>query len=640
MTTQVERLISILATAVQPLPDLPVSEWADTYRMLPPESAEPGKWRTARAPYLRDPMDRMGAWSTAHTIILLFASQLGKSEAINNLIGYCMHQAPCGVIMSQPTVETAEVYAKMRIRPMVRSTPELAALLPLGRRVEAGEEEPTLRFLSYRGGYLRMIGSNSPAEAASLPAKIAIIDEADRTPASVGGADGEGSLVELLRQRTVTFGARAKMIVTSTPTNQGESLIQALYEQSDQSLYHVPCPHCGEMQALEWEALRWTAADGSDAAVVCSGCGTLITHGHKSAMLANGEWRATYPERTELRPGYFLSALYSPWLSWASLVASYLDAGIDPEKLRVFYNVKLARPWDVKLGDRMDANTLLLGRERYPQSGHPVGISILTAGVDVQGDRLEVSVWGWGLGESAWLIDHHVIVGDTSADEPWTQLADYLGREWRRADGKTQRIQSTCVDSGYRTSIVYRWVGLNRHLRLWPIKGRSGPDVMLWSRGKRVRAGVMMHTIGVDAAKMTWRTRLEQVGQPGAMVHFPDAEWCGLPVLEQYTSEAPVTTRGRGRQRTVWVRGDATRNEAWDCAVYAMAALHERYAAGLRLRVEPEVAQPSARVHTETSRSHSETPQTGQAPAAAPEAPRPIQQAAQRKRRPSSFWGM
>lgn len=430
-------------SGLRPEPQLTVSEWADEHRMLSSKaSSEPGRWRTSRTPYLKDAMDCLSSSHSAQRVVMMFAAQTGKTEAGSNFLGYVIHHAPGPMLLVQPTVEMAKRLSKQRLESLISETPCLRERIAPARSRDSGN---TLFAKEYPGGILVITGSNSASGLRSMPCRYLFLDEVDAFPADV---DGEGDPVSLAERRTTTF-TRRKILLTSTPTVKGSSRIEAEYLRSDQRRFFVPCPSCGEMQWLKWPQMKWEKDQPETARYECEHCKERFSEVNKGRMLAAGEWRATAPGDGKTA-GFHLSGLYSPlgWLSWAELVDDFLRAKGDAPLLKTFVNTRLAETWDEQTGTRIDAEGLLERVEPYERGVVPDGVLCLTAGVDVQDNRLAVSIWGYGRDEEAWLIEHTEIWGDPTRTEVWKQLDVLIEGEYPRADGKKLKVLATCCDSG------------------------------------------------------------------------------------------------------------------------------------------------------------------------------------------------
>jgi phage terminase large subunit GpA-like protein len=570
-----------------PDPDLTVSQWADRHRMLSGRaSAEPGRYRTARTPYMGEIMDRLSPGDPTQRIVFMKAAQVGATEAGNNWIGFAIHQAPGPMLAVQPTVELAKRNSRQRIDPLIDESPELRERVKPARSRDAGN---TMLSKEFAGGILIMTGANSAVGLRSTPARYIFLDEVDAYPAS---ADEEGDPVTLAEARSLTFAHRRKVFLVSTPTIRGMSRIERDYEASDQRRFFVPCPHCGAMQWLKFERLRWEKGQPETAEYHCEGCEAPIAEHHKTAMLEAGEWRATATAADPNTVGYHLSALYSPigWLSWERIVRAWDAAQGSDEAIKAFRNTILGETW-VETGEAPDWQRLYDQRERWKPGIVPAGGLFLTAGADVQKDRIEVDVWAWGRGLESWLVDHIVIEGGPDRHEAWGELTDLLGRTWLHERGAHLKIARLAIDTGYEAPAVYGWARAQGFAQVSPVKGVegfnraspvSGPTyVDATEGGKRLRRG---------PASGPWRCRpsrprpIASCGlndrptrtcadgaafSPGT-VHLP--HWVENEWLKQFVAEQLVTVRTkRGFARLEWQKL-RERNEALDCRVYARAA--------------------------------------------------------------------
>ncbi|MBZ0130224.1 MAG: phage terminase large subunit family protein [Rhodobacteraceae bacterium] len=582
-----ENILRAWRRGMRPDPDLTVSEWADQHRWLSSRaSAEPGRYRTARTPYLREIMDALSPGHPALRISFMKAAQVGATEAGNNWIGFVIHHAPGPMLAVLPTVEMAKRSSRGRLDPLIEESAALRERVKPARSRDAGNSMLSKEF---PGGILVLTGANSATGLRSMPARYIFLDEVDAYPAS---ADEEGDPVSLAEARTTTFAHRRKVFMVSTPTIRGLSRIEREYEASDQRRYFVPCPHCSHMQWLEFERLRWAKGKPETASYHCAGCEAPIAEHHKTAMLAAGEWRATAKSRDPNSIGFHISALYSPigWKSWEQIARDWLAAQGSEDMLRAARNTLLGETW-VESGEAPEWQRLADRREHFGEAQIPESGLFLTAGVDVQKDRFEVDVWAWGRGLESWLIDHIVIAGGPDHREAWDQLTKMLGQTWQHANGAVMPIAKLAIDSGYESAAVYGWARAQGFEQVAPVKGLegfnratpvSGPTfVDATIGGRRLRRGARLWSIATATFKTeTYRfLRLERPSDedrdlglcdPAGTVHLPD--WIDTEWLKQLVAEQLVTVRnkrGYGRQEWQKLR---ERNEALDCRVYARTA--------------------------------------------------------------------
>jgi phage terminase large subunit GpA-like protein len=553
----------------KPPPKLTVSQWADRYRKLSRESSgEPGQWKTDRAPYQRKVMDLITDPSVRELWVKKSA-QIGWTEILNNVIGYHVHQDPAPILLVQPTVEMAEAWSKDRLAPMIRDTPVLRDLIADPKSRDSGN---TVLHKKFTGGHLTIAGANSPAGLASRPIRIVLFDEVDRFPASAGA---EGDPISLGRKRSTAFWNR-KMLAGSTPTVKGQSRIDAGFDASNQMHLHVPCPHCDSPQRLYWAQVRWEENKPSSARYVCKHCGVLWTNEERIAAVAEGckrdLWIAEKP--FDGIAGLHIFELHSPFVSMEEMVRSFLDAKKLPETLKTWVNTSLGETWEEQ-GSTVEPEGLLTRREQYGPQNIPEAALLLTAGVDVQDDRIEVQVNAWGLNEENWIVQQEVFRGDPGKMTLWSEVDSYLLQQFMTEDGRALYLDAVAIDSGgHNTQTVYNFVISRKRRRVWAIKGMAGTGKLAWPKkaSRTAKSRALVYIVGVDTIKSTLYGRLQKVTEPGSgYIHLPHE--ADEDFVTQLTSEKSVTKYVRGRPTVVWQpRAKNIRQEAQDCWVYAYAA--------------------------------------------------------------------
>ena len=583
-----ERRLTI-RRAWAPDPLLSVSEWADQRRVLSAKaSSEHGPWRTSRTPYLRKPMDDLSATSSVQEVVMVFGAQTGKSESLNNWMGYVMDIAPGPALFVQPTIDLAKRYSKMRIAPMIEASPSLHEKVKAPRERDSGNTQLMKEFV---GGFLILGGANAASGLASMPIRYLGGDEIDRWPADV---DEEGSPLAIVEARTRTFGVRKKLAWTSTPTIANRSAIWTKWEASNQQTLKLPCPHCGHRQMLSWDRISYDPKDPgmpntlhTPPVMFCEECGAAIDEDTKAwwydpEVFSDDWWEAALPERQV--QGYHLSALYSPlgWFSWTEAAVGYEHAKDQPAALKPWTNTVLAECWNDD-GEAPDWEALYSRRELYGLGTVPELVTFITCGVDVQMDRLELEVVGWGPGMESWSLDYQVLAGDTAEPAVWRELTKFVRSEFGRGDGHRLPIRMTAIDSGFRSQEVYRWVRGQAGNRVIAVKGQEAQSsiigtpgrVEVMRNGKALRGGVKIWPVGVSTAKSElygWLRRpMPDEGEPlpHGWCHFPQhgEEWFRQLCAERLTN----TIDRRGYNRFEWIK-TRPRNEALDCRVYARAA--------------------------------------------------------------------
>lgn len=552
---------------LRPDPDITVSEWADEFRFLPKKaSAEPGRWRTMRTPYLREIMDCLSPQSRVERVVFMKGAQIGGTEIGFNWLGFIIHHCPGPVLMVQPTVEIAKRVSKQRLAPSIEETPVLRERVAEARSRDSGN---TMFVKEFPGGLLILTGANSAVGLRSMPIRYLFLDEVDGYP---GDVDGEGDPVSLAEKRTDTF-SRKKIFMVSTPKIKGLSRIESEYLTTDQRRYFVPCPHCGNMDWIRWPNIQWEEGRPETATLLCEACGSLIEERHKTWMIERGEWRPT-AESDGSTAGFHLSSLYSPlgWKSWGKCAREFLKAKRDPSKLKTWVNTVLGETWEEE-GDDIDMDSFKARLEDYPAEV-PAGVGVLVASVDVQGDRLECKVKGYGAGEESWLIAYSQFHGDPGRQEVWNELDGFLRQEFVHQSGVKMKISAVGVDSGgLHTEQVYRFCKARTGRRIWALKGGSmrGKEVVGRPSDKN-RYRTKLFLVGTDTAKdiVFSRMRIKTPG-PGYM-HLP--AWVDDEYIEQLTSERAIRKYVKGRGTVREYVKTRERNEALDLEVYCLATLY------------------------------------------------------------------
>ena len=555
-------LKNTIARALKPPPKLSVSEWSDRYRRLSPESsAEIGTWHTSRAEYQREIMNAVSD-PKVESVTIMSCAQVGKTEILLNLIGYHIHQDPSPILLVQPTLDMAQTFSKDRLAPMLRDSPVLQGKVADPKSRDSGNTTLKKNFF---GGHITMCGANSPASLASRPIRVVLFDEVDRFPVSAGS---EGDPIDLARKRSATFWNR-KEVAVSTPTIANSSRIETLFENTDKREYHVPCPDCGEYQVMRWSNVHWEQDSPDTAFYACIECGGAWDDAARYGAIRRGEWRATAPFVG--RAGFRLSGLCSPWTPLSSAVRDFLQAKKLPETLRVWVNTYLGESWEDD-GERIDDFQISTHRENYTSDSLPKEIVFLTAGIDVQDDRLEMEIVGWGRDEESWSVEYKTFFGDPASANVWADLDSYLTLTFTTEDDRELGIKAAAIDSGgHHTQAVYKFCKPRLGRRIFAIKGVGGEGKAIVGRpttNNHIKC--KLFPIGVDTAKETIYSRLKikEVG-PG-YCHFPNSY--NDEYFAMLTAEKVVKKYHKGFHRREWVKV-RPRNEALDCRVYALAAL-------------------------------------------------------------------
>jgi phage terminase large subunit GpA-like protein len=567
------KLFRQIIKAIAPPAQITVSQWAEQNRLLSSESsAEPGKWSNERAPYQRDIMDSIND-PLIEKVVMMTCSQAGKNEIINNIIGYFIDIDPCPMMLIEPTLELAEDYSKRRLDPLFRDTKVLKEKVA---DKKSRTSNNTILNKVFPGGSLSLVGANSPSGLASKPIRILIGDEIGRFPVSAGD---EGDPLGLGEKRTITFFNRKKIFV-STPGIKGICRIEDEYLSGTQEKWCKKCPKCGSYEYINIYGIKFDYSKDNKSnykvwniVYQCSHCGS--EYDEFDWMNTEGKWNADNPDAEKVR-SFHVNAFVSPWWRWEDIVKLWLTDKKDPEKYKVVKNTVFGEPWEEE-GEFESEDFLLERRENYPAE-LPEGVLILTASVDVQDDRFEYEVVGYGRGEETWGIEKGLIMGAPDTSDVWQLLSDKLDTVFHFKSGLGLKISCTCVDSGgHYTEEVYKFCKANEHRRIFAIKGMGGsgyPLLYKLYRSKKEHAAVFI--LGVDSgkAKIMGRLKIKELG-PG-YCHYPDDERRGYDRIyfKGLVSEKLVRRKQKGQIRLIWekVAAATKRNEPLDLRNYAQAA--------------------------------------------------------------------
>jgi len=564
--------------------ELTVSQWADSHRVLSSRaSAAPGPWSTDRTPYLRGIMDALSASDPVQRVVFMKGAQLGATECGSNWLGYIIDHAPGPLLAVQPTVELSKRLSKQRLQTMIEETPRLRAKIASPRSRDSGN---TLFSKEFPGGMMLLTGANSAVGLRSTPCRYIFLDEIDAFPADV---EGEGDPCSLAERRSTTF-ARRKIFMASTPTIKDYSRIETEFLLSDQRRFHVACPSCGTLDWLKWPQLKMENEDPSTVLYECEHCKERYSEAHKTDLLMNGRWIAT-AEGDGKTAGFHLSSLYSPlgWKSWEEICEDFLKSKHDAPKLKTWVNTILGETWEEDYASKISSNALMERCEHYEPGVMPEGSLVLTGAVDVQDNRLAISMLAWrgpSECEEGWLIHHQEIYGDPGRPEIWKQLDEIVLREWPHASGVKIRPDIVAIDSGgHFTSEVYQYARERTRQGVIAIKGQSQRNkpaigrptkVDINYKGKALKGGALVYPVGSDTIKTTLFSRLKH-NEPGpGYLHFHMSTT--NEYFDQLTAEKQVMRHNRGGfAHREWVKKPNARNESLDTLVYSYAALNCLY---------------------------------------------------------------
>ena len=568
-----------IANGIEPPPRLSVTNWADAHRRLPTKGAgEPGPWRTSRVPYSAEIMDCLSADHKAKRVVFMKSVQSSGTEIGNNWAGWFIDTQKAPMMIVQPTIDMAERWSKQRLAAMIEDCPTLRSKIAPARSRDSGN---TTLLKEWAGGLMVISGANSGASLRSMPARYLFLDEVDAYPFEL---EGEGDPISMAEARTTTF-PRRKVFLVSTPTIESLSRINKEWLASDMRRYHVPCPHCGHEQHLEWDNLRWPKDQHALAVYHCSDCGAGIEEHHKTRLLADGRWVATHPERPVA--GFHINGLYTPiglGYTWAELAALWLESASDPARRKTFVNLRLGEVV-ADPNEALDADDLSSRASNNNARDIPPGCLVLTAGIDVQKDRFAIIVVGHGRAGQQWVIDYNELPADPTTDAGWAALDAFITPSFVNSRGMPMNVSLAAIDSGYLTDYVLNYTRLRRG-RIIAVKGASSPGKPIINRpskldvtvrGRTIKHGAEGWMVGADTAKHTLFAILTADGKrlldADRMIRFPQ----GLDA--SFYTQLTAEVWDPNRRRWIKVR---PRNEALDTWCYALAAAHH----------------PSLRVHT------------------------------------------
>jgi phage terminase large subunit GpA-like protein len=586
----------MLATYLAPPPHVSVAEWADEKRYIA-KGPERGRWRSSRTPYLVEPMECASSFSLYEEIVLMFATQMGKSEILYNAMLQRIDTEPQDMMMVQPTLQDAHDHSSKRFMPTVIATPALHGKVALRK---SRDESTSWRSRSIQGDFaVYFAGANSGSSLASKPLGFAVADEVDKWPADV---DNLGPPLGQLEERMSNF-ARRKLLIASTPGIKDDSVIEARYVASDRRKYFVPCSHCAEVQVLVWGSdqeygIKWLKTAGGiarpeTAVYICRYCSAAIEEHSKTEMLADGRWRAEAPGAARGKvAGFWLNKIYSPlgWRSWEELVDEWVKANDkyrlgDSGPLKKFKQSSLTETWEEK-GQGSDHGELAKRAEPYQLGIVPRRGLMLTMGVDTHPDRLEARVWAYGRGEEAWLTARHIIYGDPNIEEgqpgsPWNELTRIWRTPLQHESGSHMLIEATGIDTqGHNTDAVYKYCREHARENVLAMRGDKnigGPVLrrptlidVTW-RGQTSPRSLKLWNVCVDTCKHVFYGRLRLTSAGPGYIHVPES----LKDTDEFEGMCaerlkPATVNGKKVMR--WINPPGKRNEPLDCANYAYAA--------------------------------------------------------------------
>ncbi|WP_297639422.1 terminase gpA endonuclease subunit [uncultured Clostridium sp.] len=553
-------LVRSILKELEPPKKITVSEYAGKYRKLSVESSpEPGDWDNTRAPYQAEMMDSFNGAET-EDITIMSGAQIAKTEIILNMVLYVINNDPGGIMIVQPSKGMAKSFSKKRIAPMIRDCETLANKVK-GQVLDK----------YFPGGFLMLIGANSTNELAGTPIRYLFMDEVDRYKRDVGN---EGDPVELAEKRTANFENRKKVRV-STPGLKKTSKIYSLYMNSTQETWQVPCPECGKFNKFKIENFDFESIE-----MACEHCGVYSSEAH---------WRSNEPKgkfiqenllcETKFHRGFYVTSFSSPWVKWKDISKKYKEALENPERMQVFYNTFLGLPYEHEFNDGLDWEYLYKNRRIKYNAEVPDEVLFLTCGVDVQDDRLEANVIGWGPRRQRYGIQYKIILGDPGSQKVWNELDSLLNKNFYYKDKSNPlKIICTFIDTGgHHTEETYDYVYLRESKNIFGIKGigTSGSQVINTVRKTKRPKGknIQLISLGVNALKDMTYSALKRDEKGPLYCYYPDdpIRGYGERFFKSVTGEVKTTTVKSGIEKVEWVK--IRDNEALDTTNYATAGM-------------------------------------------------------------------
>ncbi|WP_292565131.1 terminase gpA endonuclease subunit [Mesorhizobium sp.] len=570
----VQRLFGAIAKGLRPPETLSYSQWAAKhFRLSATSSAAPGRFRPWK--FQRGILDAMGD-PLIERVSVIKSARTGYTVSLIATIGAYAVNDPCPIILLMPTDDDARGIAVDELDPAFRDTPALRDVMRVGRF--DGRNTLTQRML-LGGGSLKILSALAPRNLRRHTAKVLLCDEVDGMKVT-----SEGDPIKLAEKRTTSFADR-KIIIGSTPTDEATSIVIKRYEESDKRIFEIPCVHCETPFELLWEHLDWKAGQPETVVCICPHCGTEIEERFKPQMVEAGEWRATAPQ-VKGHAGFRLNALISQFAnaSWPKLVEEFEKARkAGPSDMQVFYNTVLGKVWSTAI-NYVNENQLLARCENFGiewdhnksewRQDIPEDVAYITAGVDVQPDRLEVVLIGWSRNHR-YILGHMIIRGSALLQTTWDELDALLMTVWKHPLGGEIGIEAGCVDSGdgNMTQRVYDYCEKTQGRKIVAIKGDDGPrPVLKASATKRRNRTATLYIVGVEQVKTDILVSLPL--EPSEAQSFRFGNSLTEDYFVQLTAERRELKYNKqsGRPEIVFVRIGKRKAEGLDCTVYGIAA--------------------------------------------------------------------
>lgn len=567
----VQQLFGAVGKALRPPALMSFSEWAqENFRISAVSSASPGRFRPWK--FQRGILDAMGDPSI-EKVSVIKSARTGYTLSLIATIGAYAVNDPCPIILLMPTDDDARGIAVDEVDPAFRESPVLRSVMKVGRF--DGRNTLTQRAL-LGGGSLKILSAMAPRNLRRHTAKVLLCDEVDGMKIT-----SEGDPITLAIKRTTSFADR-KIIMGSTPTDEATSIIIKRYEESDRRVFRMPCMHCGEFFELLWDHLDWKEGKPETVVCFCPRCGLEIQERHKPGMVEEGDWFATAPD-VKGHAGFRLNALISMFsnASWVKLVEEYENAKRNGSSdMQVFYNTVLGKVWSAAI-DYVSEEQLQARAENFGicwsleksrwREDIPADVAYITAGVDVQPDRLEISFIGHSQ-RHRYILGHHVIYGSAKLQSTWDELTAVLSTKWKHPLGGAIGVEAAGVDSGdgNMTQYVYDYCEVVQGQRIVAIKGKEGPrKIIEVSRTHRSHRTAPLYIIGVDQVKTDIMTALPLGNEEEQSIRLSNS--LSAEYIKQLNAERRELKYKNGRPEISFERIGKRKAEALDSVVYGLA---------------------------------------------------------------------
>lgn len=577
---------------LMPPEDMTVSEWAESRRILNSKTTNiPGPWKNSVTPYLSGIMDEFSNADTEE-IIFVKPTQVGGTEALQNMLGYIVDQDPAPTMIVYPTDKLAEFTSENRIKPMMKDSPAL--------RKHFREHGSTKTELQFDNMFATLAGSNSPASLSSKPIRYLFLDEVDKYPMA---SKEEADPISLAVERTKTFRSNRKIYMCSTPTLKSGHIWKEMETADKVMHYFVPCPHCGSYIELKFAQIKWpgkeTGMSETDRAELatyeCQECGGVITDQSKPEMMRCGEWR-TVKQKSNVssKVAFWINTLYSPFTRFSDIAREFVKSKEDPDVLHNFTNSWLAEPWE-EARLKTSADLVLARQTELTEYIVPDWTKLITGGIDVQENCLYWTIRAWG----DYLTSQNIAHGQALS---FQEVSNAMNLEYQKEDGTTMLVDLALIDSGDQTDEVYEYCAENPEWIL-PCKGSSGAMISHYKFSAINKAGSKangMTLVIVDGGKYKdtiYRMMSRENGNGAWMVY----KGCDREYADQVTAEQKTIERSKGRTVVKWgLKSTHAANHYLDTEVYCFAAADIMGVRTLFLQAEKDEApEPGKRKNAE-----------------------------------------